>query len=583
MAEELFKNLMYGDMLNSPGYEVEYAVGLTYSLDLDALISVPMSFGLLGESEEIVNKSPAYLLAAIRKSSDKMAVFCNAGNIKVPKESRVVYSLLENCIFQVKQKGSFHPKLWVVQEKNENGKRRIRLVVLSRNLTFDDSIDIVVSLTGDVSGSEHNRKPYMPVVNLLDWVAKFASKEKRDMVRKVCDSIRHVNKFIADAPFEEECEFYTFNDKLMSQADVMDVIQGTDAIIFSPFIEEKTLEWLFKKARRKILVTRRNFITQPVLDMVGKGNVYSVNEGLLDDEETSIDLHAKIYFISKDGYNDLYLGSANATYSAFNRNSELLLRLRFQKNASGYEKFRKAMLEDDDNQFVPVCTSFADDNSIGGKPMEDKVLREVIRNIIGAKVKISGKMYDTVVSFKKCDWNMPVKIMTLQGVANRANVTITKETVIPGTALKDLSDFYVITVGSQVATQVRTIVKIDTEGIPPERDDVLFQSIVDTESKFINYISFLLTENPQEYIYNEEQQRKLLQRKGASRETPVVSSLYEDMLVAMTHHSDRLDVIEEDIDKFGDKVPESFRQMLEVFKESRKSLREFKGTRKNVR
>ena len=53
MAESYFKSLMYGDMLNSPGYEVEFAVGLTYSLDLEALISVPISFGMLGDSEEV--------------------------------------------------------------------------------------------------------------------------------------------------------------------------------------------------------------------------------------------------------------------------------------------------------------------------------------------------------------------------------------------------------------------------------------------------------------------------------------------------------------------------------------------------
>ena len=572
MAEELLKDVMYGDLLNSPGYEVEFAVGLTYSLDLDALISVPMSFGLLGESEEIIHKSPAYLLAAIRKSSDKMAVFCNVGNIKVPKENRLVYPLLENCIFPVRQKGNFHPKLWVIQEVSDEGGRRIRIVVLSRNLTFDDSLDIAVSLTGEVTEKVRNRKKYMPVVDLLDWAAKFASPEKRNKVRKVCDSIRCVEKFLVDDPFDD-CEFFAFNEKLMGQSDVEDDLQGRDTVVVSPFVDESFLSWLFTKANHKCLITRQNFITSNIFNLVGHGNVFSVNESLLDDEESHIDLHAKMYFVSKDGNNNLYIGSANATQSAFNRNTEFLLKLHFKPYKSSFDKFKEMLLNDEDCIFVPVDTPVADIEKTSTWTQEELIFKEVVKNVGVAKVIKKGLFYDIVISFKKCDWNLPVKIATLQGPANKSNVTVAKETIISNVALKDISQFYVVTVGTNIETQKCSVVKIETENIPNNRDEVIFQSIVDTENKFINYISFLLSEKPQEFIYDADRQEKLLRQASDNHDVPVVTTLYEDMLKSITRHPERMKVIEQDIDKFGDKVPNSFKQLLSVLKESLKYLR----------
>lgn len=571
MANSYFKKLMYGDMLNSPGYEVEFAVGLTYSLDLDALISVPLSFGMLGDSEHLLKQSPAYLLAAIRKSSDKMAVFCNLGNIKVPKECRIVYSLLEDCIFTVKQRGNFHPKLWAILEKNKEGKRRIKLVVLSRNLTFDDSLDIVVTLTGDVTGSVKNRKKHMPVIDLLDWVAKSAPQRKRDKVRKLCEAMRFVDKFVVDEPFDDY-EFYTFNDKLMNQKNVQEEMQGRDMIVFSPFIDEMSLKWLFEKANRKHLVTRRNYVSENICQLMGPGNVFAVNESLIDDEETKIDLHAKMYFVSKDGNNNLYLGSANATNNAFNRNTELLLRLHYMPYKCSFDKFKETMLGDEENQYVPLDGSFSDDCSRSWT-VEEIAFSKAVRNIDCAKVKKNGLLYDTEVYFKKCEWEIDVVIEPLQGAANKPKISISTKTVLPGMRLKDLSEFYIITAGKNSKSNVKAVVKIPTEGIPEERDSSIFQSIVDTENKFINYVSFLLSENPQEFLFNEEEQRKILGKSISNHDVPVTSTLYEDMLRSISNDSSHLDIIKQDLERFGDKVPDSFKRMFEVFLESRKYLR----------
>ena len=91
--------LSYSELLRpKAGYTLEFAVGMTYSLDLEALLGVPVSLGLFDEIDETNLKNPLYVLEAIRKSADQIALFCNAGSILMPQRIQSVYSLLENSV-----------------------------------------------------------------------------------------------------------------------------------------------------------------------------------------------------------------------------------------------------------------------------------------------------------------------------------------------------------------------------------------------------------------------------------------------------------------------------------------------------
>ena len=61
---------------------------------------------------------------------------------------------------------NFHPKLWILQYHNVNdGRTMIKVVVLSRNLTFDQSMDMAIEMTGYV-GREVNPKN-QPLADML--------------------------------------------------------------------------------------------------------------------------------------------------------------------------------------------------------------------------------------------------------------------------------------------------------------------------------------------------------------------------------------------------------------------------------
>ena len=102
MAEKLLKEHLYGDLLApTPGYFTDFALGMTYCLSFEAMLTAHLAFGMLGEMDDNVIQSPHLLLEAITKSSEKVVVFCNKGGIAVPPTIRKVYSLMERNIFEV--------------------------------------------------------------------------------------------------------------------------------------------------------------------------------------------------------------------------------------------------------------------------------------------------------------------------------------------------------------------------------------------------------------------------------------------------------------------------------------------------
>ena len=150
MAREILKDLIYGEQIVTDGCRVEFAVGLTYSLNLEAMLTVPLAFGELGELDDNVRQNPAFLLEGIRRASDKIVLFCNTGGIHVPQETKTIFSLLEGSIFEVSNGKSiysnFHPKLWLVKEIDSEGKAWLKLAIMSRNMDFSACLDICCTL-----------------------------------------------------------------------------------------------------------------------------------------------------------------------------------------------------------------------------------------------------------------------------------------------------------------------------------------------------------------------------------------------------------------------------------------------------
>lgn len=58
--------LDYGEILSPPNnYELSFAIGTTYSLDLDALVGAAISLGLSEETDTNLKNNPIFLFRSI--------------------------------------------------------------------------------------------------------------------------------------------------------------------------------------------------------------------------------------------------------------------------------------------------------------------------------------------------------------------------------------------------------------------------------------------------------------------------------------------------------------------------------------
>ncbi len=153
MLEPENRLLLLDALRPPPGFAFDRAVGTTFTLDLIALLVTPVAFALFDVEAEDgrVAANPIAVLESVRRFADRITVFTQAGQIRVPPAFRAAYAYLERSVVPVRAPrpgGIFHPKVWVIRFTAPEGDVRLRFLCLSRNSTFDRSWDTVLRLDG---------------------------------------------------------------------------------------------------------------------------------------------------------------------------------------------------------------------------------------------------------------------------------------------------------------------------------------------------------------------------------------------------------------------------------------------------
>lgn len=582
MAKKMMEDLVFNQMLCSEGYKVDYAVGTTYSLDLTSFMSLPFSLGFIEDPDEAMLSSIAYLFTALRMCSNKLAVFCNFSNIKVPDgQKKIFYSLIEKSIFPINAAKkptdlvNFHPKVWVIQESEINGDtKRIKVIVMSRNLTNDNSIDAVCELTGIISDKEVPSKSlekHKALWDFLNYLKLFADGPKRKMIERLVASIKKVKKFdLCDSPFDD----YTFipmgiKEHTTDGKELLEYMhQSREAVIISPFIDEHALAG-FSDLNDKTLITREMSLTQGIVDCIGQENIYITNQQMLDNEESnSVDLHAKVFYTrDRENRQYMYLGSTNATRNGFERNVEFLMGLRFAPYQCSYTKFRENFINDErDCKFEPMIGLPKESEDKANEIQETLILRRQIASIQEASVLVNenGK-YDVTISY--CGNGSTDA--TLYPLMYPEKVTkLAAKVIFTDIELEKLSEFYVIMIGDS-----RQLIKIKTTGIPEHRDEAICRRIMNKD-QFMDCICFLLADSKKTYVAEKLVNENLISGRGTDNASERIKTpaLYEELLRTAYERPD----IFEDMDTFvsslpKDIVPDDFRVIYNDIKNALKN------------
>lgn len=581
----------YGELLiEDPAYELDQAVGMTYSLDMEALMGIPLCLGMRGEMTSGQRNNPLYVLEAIRRTGKKLSIFCNVGCIKVPKSESRLFALLEGSIHEVRMPKStynFHPKIWILQYHNiDDGRIMIKVVVLSRNLTFDQSMDMAIEMTGFV-GSEINPKN-QPLADMLTFVSQFDS--KKNAYNHLITNLKKVEKFNLLDCFDDY-EFHPFGIYGKSENGIKKVtvkehrktaremFRNCYALfIISPFLSEGVIVDLLDDFKddpeagpvRRCLITRESSVTKRIFNAFqrrGGDGIYVVDpvfssNDALDDGDTfgyvNRDVHAKVFFTEK--YNEpkkLYIGSLNASQNAFDHNVEFLLELQYKSYHASYFSVKDDFIPAEESPFVPM----ADFKEELIEQEEEQVdFRDEVYGVTGAKVVSRDGQFDIEVYAADDYEGVTIRPFYVK-TQTKALMKVTRFEDI---SLNSLSNMFILSKDG-----ADCLIRLEVEDMPEdERDDSIFNEIISNKPMFMTYMRYLLDED----FYDSVSFEELLAGGTEAREAAegygftVEPDIYEKMLKAAADYPERFDSMYEVVERLDDnKIGEEFKQLLELF------------------
>lgn len=608
---DIMQDLLYMQELQSDdGYEVDFAVGTTFSLSMEGLISVPLAFSNMGDPKSLTDQTAMYLMEGIRRASHKFVLFCNKGSILVPNNCQPIYSLLENSVIEVANPftplANFHPKMWVIRQKpiEGNGESMIKLIVMSRNLTFSNDLDTAIVIKGKFAPEWKIKDKNRP---LHKFLIKLANKYEQDDNRKekiisLAKDLLRVDNFDFERPLSSKVyEIYPYlscdssSSTSFNNYSLIDRLKGNRILIISPFIDNDPnsgiLKTLTDESSEAYLVTRDNNITQEVLDMFSE--VYAPNITLSDnDEQHNVNLHAKVYLVEHSNESlYLYLGSANATNSAFNRNSELTIGMRV--NNLDFEAMMKELVLKE-GLYIKVIEPISDliEEKLKRQAEADMehVLRWAISSLKKAKVvKVKRKEYYTVklekqksgkeaFLIKDCIKNYDIKIRPLQCNDNHW-MSLFSDSLQWTLELEELSMFYVIEVISHSnGNKHKRICKVITEGLEKfveQRNDKIISSILKADN-IMEYIEMILSDFPEDTLetWNRRKQNKT-DKLLCSISLWKNATIYEQLLKTSFDAPDKLKTLKDILqklpdDEFDDEIKSVFKAFGITLKSKKK-------------
>ena len=122
------------ELLRAPaGYDLDFALLTTYTLDLEALLALPLSvIARADKGVEDLLADPLLLLEALRQAGERIHVFVDQAGIAIPRNRRELYAMLEPSVHPVRAPGggAFHPKVWVLRFLAEDERCFFREVLL---------------------------------------------------------------------------------------------------------------------------------------------------------------------------------------------------------------------------------------------------------------------------------------------------------------------------------------------------------------------------------------------------------------------------------------------------------------------
>lgn len=590
--------LDYGEILSPPNnYLLDFAIGTTYSLDLDALVGAAISLGLSEETDTNLVNNPIFLLEALRTTGDNVILFCEGGQIHLPNKPNPLYILLEEVVFQVNNSktinnkyASFHPKFWLLRYANDEGGVWYRVVVLSRNLTFDRSWDISFSMDGFLSEEKTDKND--SIKDFLEYLNAFSKNdEKSSKISEIINELSFVHFELNSREFND-FEFIPNGIKNHNIKDSALFQDFDELLIMSPFLSKKLIQDFNNKIKDKtkaFLFTRENSLAGFKPEDCDNFEIFTLKDQIIDGESSfseeseedsqneiiKQDIHAKMFMVRHGGFTDLYLGSLNSTRNALYGNIEFMVKLRAKSDIVNLKSLSESLFDGDKGGPNSPFQLFNIDNIIPKEvDAENRDLNLIIKKINRMNPKSNivpkEKYYDVELFFNEdFDDDIGDLEIKIRPLLSKKESKFAKYILFENMDKIRLSEFFVVSVTAKTEEEatVERVIKVPTSGLPEDRERDVISSVVKDKEAFIRYVAFLLGDK---YILSAMEAESGF-GSGSSNIgfTIQLPELYEKMLKASVYSPEKFDELEFLIRTLSgdDVIPEGFEDLYNTFKQ----------------
>ena len=616
------RSLMVDALRPPDGYTFDRGIGTTFTLNLMTLLVAPLSLALhdVSSSEEALS-DPIRLLDGIRRHAKRLTLFSQAGYIAIPRQANYLFQFLENMVFEVEAPngGLFHPKIWLLRFTREGEDPVYRFLCLSRNVSFSRSWDVILRLDGNLVDRKVGYSRNKPLADFISTLPKLAinrpPKRVYEDVRLLEEEVRKVDFRVPDPFLQDSLEFIPLGDRNHRRLRLD--FPKTRSMVISPFLSESVLKEAADGDGEHILFSEAESLKEvssgvlaqfstafifndaglnaPVDDLAVDGSEASANESGGDPSR----LHAKVFIFEKGSEAQWWIGSANATNSAFSsRNVEFMVGMKGRKSKVGIDKLLGE--QDDSFSLRAMLAEYHPDEDEGTDPdsqRAEKLLGEVREFLVGLSFNLLVRPskeggYDLLLKAGRTkvgnpggEWSVRVWPITvgerrgqlLDGDELRAAIEF------PGLNLLMLTSFIAFHAETRVGRkkhQIRFVLNLPVDGLPKGRDDHIISTILGDEMNFLRYIRFLLAEElgwlePAEL--GAPRGEGSAWWKGSNNDTSI--PLFEDLARTLSRSPEKIDEVTEIVARLTSTedgraiLPEGFEALWTTVQKARKQIR----------
>ena len=564
------------DAMRPPaGFQLESGMAVTYTLNLQALLAAPAAFAIAGLGDtkaDAGGQTPVELIHALRSHAHKLTVFSEAGEIGLPPSSRA-FAFIEGAVVPVTapRGGIVHPKVWVLryeasgQSSHNDIAQPLRVLIASRNLTFDESWDTVLRL----DETTHRRGAVLNEVGelfqgLLQNTVGDLGAEHKERVQSLAQALQ-------TARFELPAGVDDLKIHVLGLQKTSPPLPTNSerSLIISPFLtddffvrvhptpvdtlvsRQESLDGLQQRTRDSIR-NRYVFDDGSAFEPADPEN----GRGLGDDRKPDrtappplspedpgrplVGLHAKVFAFESGDRAHLFVGSANATGVAFHNNVEILAELRGSISELGIDR-----LCDGDGEDLGLRGLFCDYHRVvveydngNGASILDRTRRRIACLPMEGVVKDAGEEGEEwAVTYRSPEpapavEGVEIHCWPLTTPGNRREVATSEPFELRfETSLENLSGFLAFELTHDSGEQTSFAVPVSLLCVPEHRRRCLMKALIGNAERFLRYLLALLYEDSDQFDLREV--TRVVDGSASDRNGPISFAVLERLLATM--------------------------------------------------